>query len=142
IIAEIYYAEPILSAENKSLDELVLDTQELANPDRDRATYTVYDNLGREIFKVDPNGNATRKDYDENNNVLSVCQFKQPIQKMENYDNLVTQLKSKKPDRTQDTITDSTYDTLGFVSTTVDALGNTDSYGRNAFGHATEHTDR
>jgi YD repeat-containing protein len=141
-IAKISYFAPCENWQNKTLEELIKEVQEKANPLRDRASYKVYDRVGREIFIVKPDGAVFRKDYDANKNVTRVCLFKNPIQHYENYQNLVAALKARIPDRKKDTIIDKQYDNLDFVTKVTDALGHEDIFDKTVLGLAQTHTDR
>ena len=142
LIAEITYAESFNDSRNKTFDELIVDIQSKANLSRDQVSHKVYDNCGREIFIVKSDGAVTRKDYDENNNVTRVCQFKDFISKHATYEDLVVALNALDPDRNKDSITDTKYDNLGFIESIKDALGNIDTYERNVLGNLKTNTDR
>ena len=106
------------------------------------AKYFVYDRLGRLQFLVDPEQAVTRKEYDNNNNVIEVCAFKDRIPMPGNYDDLVLKLKTFIPDIKKDSITKTEYDHANQVIKTTDPLGNEDYFERDVVGNLRFHTDK
>lgn len=109
---------------------------------KDRRVYYVYDAFGRLQYTVKKNGQVIRKDYDENNNVTEVCEFKDVLPFKDNYPDLLAALKTYIPDKGKDIITKTKFDKCNRIESTRDALGEKDIYKRDALGHAKTHIDR
>lgn len=142
VVQEIAYANPVTNWQDKTSDEISAEVQKNQNPKRDCTTFKLYDSLGREIFEVKPNGAVTRNEYDENNNIIQTCLFKNPVSTDCSYDELVEKVKSLQPLRTRDTITENEYNEFGYLIAKTDALGHQDIFERDILGHATKHVDR
>ncbi len=140
VITQIQYATPLID-HPKTIDEISRLFKDDHHP-RNQIHHTVYDAWGREAYTISPNGAATRKDYDINDNLIRECLFKEAISPAQSYETLVKTLEAREPDRNKDTITESEYDVLGFVISTTDALGHKDVYQRDSLGNLLLHIDR
>jgi len=146
IITQIRYANPVSNPEQiaqltlAEIQKTIIPS--IANPVNDRVIYKVFDSNDRPLFTVDPEGGVTGNVYDEDNNLLTETEFKNPITVPASYEALVALVKSLKPDNTIDSVTQRVWDNSNRITTLTDALGNSDKYGYDALNNTTLHQDR
>ena len=138
-IAEIAYA---ISLSPEKLLALT-DTQKLSdhfkacgiNPN-DRAEFWLYDGFRNMTHNVAASGHVTMSQFDENNNIVSTCEFKQPFSVIIEDDLRAQKLLALKPSD-QDSITNNQYDTADRLERTTHPSGAVENFKRGAAGELT-----
>lgn len=142
VLAEIGYATQI--KDPASFAQLPCEQvyTQLTNSIDDRATYYVFDSLGRPQFTINAEGGVIGYHYDALGKLVMECRFKEPIQIPTGYDHLVDLVRQLEPNPQVDRITRKVYDAGSRLVKVMDAQGNADNFIVNAVGNTTAHIDR
>ncbi len=141
-IVQTQYATPVINPAqyaNYAVEDFVKVIKSAVN---DRTHYKVYNESGKIIYTVSPNGNVTRYAYDAMLCEIGRTHFAKAIPAPQSYSALLVTLANIQPDPANDQTVVNQYDTAGNLINSYDEEGYSEAYTIDLFNNQDSKTNR